>query len=162
MIERILRTDASARSLYLRAVLGAVMLPHGAQKLLGTSGGFGFSATMDYFTGTVGLPWLIAFLVIVIESVGAVALIAGFATRLAALGIAAVMIGAALTTHLDHGFFMNWFGTAQGEGFEYHLLALGLALPLVTHGGGLASVDGWLVGRFEKALSAGQRVLHAT
>lgn len=156
MIERILRTDDSARSLFLRVVLGATMLPHGAQKLLGAFGGYGYSATMDYFTGTVGLPAIIAFLVIVIESVGALSLVLGFATRLSALGIAAVMIGAAVTAHAQHGFFMNWFGNAGGEGFEYHILALGLALPLVATGGGLASIDRALIRKLDHAMGASQ------
>jgi putative oxidoreductase len=123
------------------------MLPHGAQKLLGLFGGFGFTATMQYLTGTVGLPAPIAFLVIAAESFGALALVLGLGTRLAALGVASVMVGAVITTHLANGFFMNWMGTAAGEGFEYHLLALGLALPLVVLGGGRFALDSWLAAR---------------
>ena len=39
------------------------------------------------------------------------------------------------------GFFMNWSGTQQGEGFEYHLLVLGIAIALIIKGGGTWSVD---------------------
>ncbi len=141
-METLLRTDARNTTLLVqRLVLALVILPHGAQKLLGWFGGYGFTGTMDYFTGTVGLPTLVAALVILFESVGAVLLAAGLFSRLSAAGIAAVMAGAALTTHLPHGFFMNWFGNQKGEGFEFHLLALALALPLVVLGGGRASVD---------------------
>lgn len=59
------------------------------------------------------------------------------------------MVGVALTSHLPRGFFMNWTGTQGGEGFEYHLLALALALPIVVGGGGAASVDGWLASKLE-------------
>lgn len=141
LVQRLVGTDASLSPLVLRAFLGAVMLPHGAQKLLGWFGGYGFSGTMGYFTDVVGLPWLIAFLVILIESFGALMLIAGVGTRLAALGTAAVMVGAIATAHWQHGFFMNWFGAQQGEGIEFHLLAIALAVGLVITGGGRWSVD---------------------
>jgi putative oxidoreductase len=142
---RFLSTDDSTTRLFQRLVLGAVMLPHGAQKLFGLFGGYGFTGTMGFFTGTLGMPAPIGWLVIAAESIGALALIAGLATRLTAFGVAAVMVGAVWFAHLPHGFFMNWTGAQGGEGFEYHLLALALALPLIVKGGGAASVDGWLV-----------------
>ncbi|HYQ04244.1 MAG TPA: DoxX family protein [Polyangiaceae bacterium] len=141
MLERFLKTDASKTLYVQRALLGAVMLPHGAQKLLGWFGGYGFSGTMNFFTGTMHLPHALAFLVIVSESFGSLGLLLGLGTRLAAFGAAATMVGAVLTTHLKVGFFMNWFGNQSGEGLEYHLLALALALPLVVRGGGAFSVD---------------------
>lgn len=141
LIERLTRTDDSAVRFAQRVLLAAVMFPHGAQKLFGWFGGYGYSGTMNFFTNTMGLPSLLALLVIVAESVGAVLLFAGLFSRVAALGIAAVMIGAVLTTHLDVGFFMNWSGTLQGEGYEYHLLALALALPIVLLGGGRYALD---------------------
>ena len=124
-----------------RALLGAVMLPHGAQKLLGWFGGYGFSGTMNYFTGTLHIPSPLAFLVIASEAFGSLGLLLGLGTRLAAFGAAATMIGAVLTTHLQVGFFMNWFGNQPGEGLEYHLLALALALPLLVRGGGALALD---------------------
>lgn len=144
MLQRFLTTDDSTTRLFQRLVLGAVMLPHGAQKLLGWFGGNGFTGTMAFFTGTLGMPAPVGWLVIAAETVGAMALVAGLATRLTAFGIAAVMTGAVGMSHLPHGFFMNWSGGQAGEGFEYHLLALALALPLVLGGGGAWSVDGWL------------------
>src|SRR5262249_1254565 len=136
--------DRDPTLLFQRVLLGVVMFPHGAQKLLGWFGGYGFSGTMGFFTDTMHLPAPIALLIIIAESVGAIALVVGAGTRIAALGIAAVMIGAIATTHASFGFFMNWFGAQKGEGFEYHLLALALALPLVIRGGGLFSVDSGL------------------
>jgi putative oxidoreductase len=147
-MDRFLATDEKSWALALqRAVLGLVMLPHGAQKLLGWFGGYGWDGTMGFLTGTVGLPTPIAALVILGESLGALALVLGLGTRLSALGIAAIMIGAVVTTHLGNGFFMNWGGQAAGEGFEYHLLALGLAVPLVVSGGGRYALDSVLRAR---------------
>ena len=144
---RLLATNDSTVLLAQRAVLGAVMFPHGAQKLLGWFGGHGFDATVAWFGQALGVPAPIAALVVLAESLGAIALVLGLGTRLAALGIAATMAGAVLLTHLPHGFFMNWGGTQAGEGYEYHLLALALALPLIVLGGGRLSLDGWLTRR---------------
>ena len=124
-----------------RVILGCVMLPHGAQKLFGWFGGFGFTNTMTYFTQTTGLPWIIAFLIIMGESLGSLGLIVGFFTRLSALGLICIMVGAIITVHIPNGFFMNWFGKQAGEGFEYHLLVIGMSIPLLISGGGKYSVD---------------------
>ena len=124
-----------------RVILGCVMLPHGAQKLFGWFGGFGFTNTMTYFTQTAGLPWIIAFLIIMGESLGSLGLIVGFFTRLSALGLICIMVGAIITVHIPNGFFMNWFGKQAGEGFEYHLLVIGMSIPLLISGGGKYSVD---------------------
>jgi putative oxidoreductase len=104
-------------------------------------GGFGFDATKGFLTGTIGLPTVIAFLTILSESAGALGLILGLLSRLAAFGIFSVMMGAVLTVHSHVGFFMNWDGKGGGEGFEYHLLALGLAVIVMIAGGGKASID---------------------
>jgi len=124
-----------------RVILGCVILPHGAQKLFGWFGGFGFTNTMTYFTQTAGLPWIIAFLIIMGESLGSLGLIVGFFTRLSALGLICIMVGAITTVHIPNGFFMNWFGKQAGEGFEYHLLVIGMSIPLLISGGGKYSVD---------------------
>src|SRR5687768_14709329 len=129
-METLFKTDTQNSMLTIqRALLGAVMFPHGAQKLLGWFGGYGFDGTMKFLTDTVHLPSPIALLVILAESIGALLLIVGLGTRLAALGISAVMVGAVLTSHGSVGFFMNWFGNQTGEGYEYHLLALALSVP---------------------------------
>lgn len=150
--ERLFRTDDSARQLILRLALGLVMFPHGAQKLLGWFGGFGFSGTMGYFTST-GMPALVAFLVIAGEFFGSLGLLTGLLTRVAAGGIMAVMLGAIGLVHAPNGFFMNWTGQQKGEGFEYHLLVLGIGLVLVVFGGGKYSLDGLVAQR----LSEGRR-----
>lgn len=142
MLERFLETDNDKTRFVQRIVLGGVMLPHGAQKLLGWFGGHGgFGSTMSYFTGTLHIPAVLAFLVIMSEAFGSLGLVLGLGTRLVAFGAAATMIGAVLTCHLQAGFFMNWFGTQQGEGFEYHLLAIALAMPLIVRGGGAWALD---------------------
>lgn len=133
-------TARSRSLLFQRLVLGAVVLPHGLQKVFGWFGGYGIDGTLGFFA-QLGVPAVLAWLVILSDSLGAVALIAGLGTRLAAFGTAATMLGAILLWHLPHGFFMNWSGSAAGEGFEFHLLALGLALPLVVRGGGAFSAD---------------------
>lgn len=140
-MKMLFHTDDSLSSFILRLTVGLVMFPHGAQKLLGWFGGYGFSATMDAFTGKMGMPWIIAFLVIIGESVGALALITGFMTRFTAASLAVIMVGAIAMGHWQNGFFMNWFGQQAGEGFEYHLLMIGMCVALVLSGGGKWSVD---------------------
>lgn len=135
------QTDDGWPGFILRVTLGLVMFPHGAQKLLGWFGGYGFSGTMGFFTEKMGMPWSIAFLVIVAESFGSLALLAGFLTRFTAASLAVIMVGAILMVHLPQGFFMNWSGQQQGEGFEYHLLVIGIAAALLVTGGGRWSVD---------------------
>jgi len=137
----LLDTDDRWAGFLLRVTLGFVMLPHGAQKLLGVFGGHGLSATLGFFTGTLNIPWLLALVVILLESFGSASLILGFLTRPIAFGLASIMVGAVAFVHWQHGFFMNWVGEQQGEGFEYHLLAFGIALTLMATGGGRYSVD---------------------
>ncbi len=134
-------TDDSTTHLILRVILGGVFFFHGGQKLLGWFGGHGFDATMGFFTEKMGIPALIAFLVIIGESFGALGLITGFLTRLSAAGVACIMLGAIALVHWNNGVFMNWSGQQAGEGFEYHLLALAIAIPLIFYGGGKFSVD---------------------
>ncbi len=136
----LLHTDDDFSLFIARIFLGIVILPHGLQKLLGMFGGAGFSGTVDFFVGS-GIPAAVAILIIIAESFGAIALIIGFLSRLAALGLAIIMLGAIFMVHLQHGFFMNWFGNQAGEGFEYHLLALGLSLVVLIKGGGKWSID---------------------
>ncbi len=140
-MQQLLATKNSSAITLVRVVLGIVIFAHGAQKLLGWFGGYGYSGTMGFFTGTIGLPYIIAFLVIIIEFFGAIALITGTLSRVAALGISAVMVGAVVTTHLQHGFFMNFGGQQAGEGFEYHLLVLAMAGAIMLAGGGAYSID---------------------
>ncbi len=142
LTRRLLSTDTSNTCLLMqRVVLGAVMFPHGAQKMLGWYGGYGFGGTMGFFTDTMHLPAPLAFLVIVGEFFGACLLVLGLGTRIAAFGISAIMLGAILTSHAQFGFFMNWFGVQQGEGYEFHLLVLALSIPAMLWGGGSLALD---------------------
>lgn len=135
------QTDDSWAGLILRLTLGLVMFPHGAQKLLGWYGGVGFDGTLGFFTEKMGIPWLIAFLIIMGESFGSLGLLVGFLTRFSAASIGVIMLGAITLVHLPNGFFMNWFGKQAGEGYEYHLLVLGIAIALTVIGAGRWSVD---------------------
>jgi putative oxidoreductase len=143
MLGWLLQTDDSVVELILRLTLAVVIFPHGAQKVLGWFGGDGFKNTMQFFTSS-GIPMGFALLAMVAEFLGPLGLAVGLLTRIAAFGIACVMLVAIVTVHWQHGFFMNWFGTQQGEGFEYHLLVLGIALALMIMGAGAWSVDGAL------------------
>jgi putative oxidoreductase len=137
----ILKTTNSFLPTLARLTLGIVMFPHGAQKVLGWFGGYGFSGTMGFFTGQMHIPAVFAFLAIVAEFAGSLGLITGFLSRVAAFGIAANMLVAVVMVHGANGFFMNWFGNQKGEGFEYHVLAIGLALIVMIWGSGKVSVD---------------------
>jgi len=141
MLKRLMWTDDNVVGLILRLVLGIVFFPHGAQKMLGWFGGGGFAGTMAGMT-KMGLPAAIVFLVILFEFFGSLSLILGFLGRLGAIGIGIVMLGAVFTVHLKNGFFMNWSMQAgKGEGFEYHLLVLGIVLAILVTGSGRWSID---------------------
>lgn len=148
-MSRLLATNSNSwAALIIRITLGIVVFPHGAQKLLGWFGGFGFEGTMGFLTGSVHLPWILALLVVLIEFFGALFLVLGFITRLAALGMLANFIGIVYTSHWHNGFFMNWANTAGvGQGYEYHLLVIGMSLALLIAGGGKASIDSLLLNK---------------
>ena len=125
-------------------VLGAVFLAHGSQKMLGWFGGDGFSATMGFFTKVMHIPAPFALLAICAEFFGGLGLIVGLLARVASIGVAADMAVAIVTVHYQFGFFMNWFGKQKGEGFEYHLLAIAMAVLVMIRGAGAFSLDRWL------------------
>lgn len=141
MFNHIFYTSDDLTLTLLRLALGVVFFAHGSQKTLGWFGGYGFKATMSALTSQIGIPAPLAVLVIAAEFFGGLGLIVGLLGRVAALGVLCVMIGAILMTHLRHGFFMNWYGNQQGEGVEYHLLAIALALAIVIEGSGAFSLD---------------------
>lgn len=134
-------TDNDWAGLVLRLTVGLILFPHGAQKLLGWFGGPGISGIMEWLTQVVKLPWIVAAAVVLIEFAGALAIIAGVGTRFWAVAVIGLMVGIVLTSHLQNGFFMNWEGSKSGEGYEYHLLVIGLSLGLLILGGGRYSVD---------------------
>ena len=152
MANRFLATDDSLAGLIARLTLGIMIFPHGAQKALGWFGGGGFNGTLDFFQQTFGIPAMLTVLVIIAEFFGGIGLIVGFLTRVWAIAVAGVMVGAVLIAgHLQNGFFMNWMGNQQGEGFEFHLLAVGLALVIMRLGGGRWSIDRALATRRSSA-----------
>jgi putative oxidoreductase len=141
MLRKLISTDNDSATAILRFVLGVIFFAHGAQKMLGWFGGYGFSGTMGFFTDVMHIPVLFAFLAITAEFFGGLGLILGFLTRIAALGIFANMVVAIAMVHFRFGFFMNWTGAQKGEGFEYHLLVLAITAFLMIRGAGAVSID---------------------
>jgi len=147
MTRKLFATDNDFATAIVRLVLGIVFFAHGAQKMLGWFGGYGFHGTMGFFTQAMHIPAPFSFLAIAAEFFGGLGLIFGFLPRIAAFGIFANMLVAIVMVHHSFGLFMNWTGTQKGEGFEYHLLAIAISVMLMIRGAGAASIDGLLVAR---------------
>jgi putative oxidoreductase len=145
------KTNNNLSPLFLRLFLAIVIFPHGAQKLVGWFGGYGWQGTMNYFTETVGLPPIIGVAVILIEFFGPLAILLVFATGFCIFVMGAVMTGVILTNFTGY-FFMNWFGNQKTEGMEFFLLAIGISLSLVVSGAGRFSIDSWLGKKSTQAL----------
>jgi putative oxidoreductase len=141
MWKKLINTDNDVATLVIRVMLGLVFFPHGMQKLLGWFGGYGFTGSMAFFTDTLHIPVIFAFLAIMAEGLGSLGLITGLLTRVAAFGVGVNMVVAVYMLHWQHGFFMNWFGNQKGEGFEFHLLVIAMAVALIIKGGGALSID---------------------
>jgi putative oxidoreductase len=141
MLRKLIQTNNRAEPAILRLVLGAIFFAHGAQKMLGWWGGYGFSGTMGMFTHAMGIPAVFAFLAIAAEFLGGIGLILGLLGRVAAFGIACNMLVAIVKVHSANGLFMNWAGNQKGEGFEYHLLVLAMTAAIMIAGSGALSVD---------------------
>ncbi len=146
-MKKLLATPNDGVLTLMRLVLGIVFFLHGSQKMLGWFGGFGFTGTMHFFTGLLHIPAPFAVLAICAEFFGGLGLIVGLLARVAAFGISVNMVVAIWMVHLANGPFMNWYGTQKGEGYEYHLLALALAIPIMIRGAGAFSVDGALAAK---------------
>jgi putative oxidoreductase len=114
--------------------------------MLGWFGGYGFHGSMGFFTQQLGIPAPLAFLAICAEFFGGLGLLVGLLSRVAALGIIVNMLVAIATVHHVNGFFMNWTGQQKGEGFEFHLLAIALAIVVVIKGSGAVSIDRAMAG----------------
>src|SRR5580765_1203669 len=106
MKQKIFQTSNDWTGLIIRLTIGLILFPHGAQKMLGLFGGFGFAGTMSFFTDTMHFPWLVGFSVIVIEFFGSLSLIAGFASRIWSSLVLVLMFGIIFTSHIYNGFFM--------------------------------------------------------
>ena len=143
------KTNGQQAGLVARIALAIVMLPHGCQLLFGWFGGFGFTGSMTYFTQVEGLPWIVGLMVILLQSVGPVLLLLGIMGRFLAFAMTMLFFGMVATSHWQHGFFMNWMGNQQGEGFEFHVLAIGLSLATLVNGSGAYSIDAVLTKRLQ-------------
>jgi putative oxidoreductase len=143
LIKKITLTENRISPLILRITLALVLWPHGAQLLAGLFGGYGYTGSMAYLQST-GLPYIIAFLVIFLLFFGTLFILLGLFTRAFAAVFILMFIGMIVTVHQPNGFFMNWAGNQKGEGFEYHLLMIGIAIALIVTGGGKLSVDAYI------------------
>jgi putative oxidoreductase len=141
MFRKLINTTDDFAMTVLRLFLGVVFFAHGAQKTLGWFGGYGFSATMGFFTHQMGIPAPLAALAIAAEFLGGIGLLLGFLGRIAAFGIACNMVIAIVMVHQHFGFFANWTGQQKGEGIEYHIMAIAIALAIMIKGSGALSVD---------------------
>jgi len=141
MFRKLISTSDDYAVTIARLVLGVVFFAHGAQKMLGWFGGYGFHGTMGFFTQMMHIPAPLAFLAICAEFFGGLGLIVGLLGRVAACGIMMNMLVAIFTVHIHYGFFANWYGQQKGEGIEYHLLAIALALVVMIKGSGALSID---------------------
>ena len=145
MFRKLIATYPTWVTLPIRLALGAVMIAHGSQKVLGTFNGPGFNTFIGGNTpfGFMRPTWLWLAAAALSELVGGLFIAFGFLTRVGAFFIACVMLTAVVGVHWSGGFFAN------NRGFEFPLSLLGMALALLIAGGGQASVD--------KALSGGRR-----
>lgn len=131
----LLQTPPDPLLTWLRLALGFIMLPHGAQKLLGWFGGSGYSGTVGFFESQLGLPPVVTLLVILTESVGALLLILGLGGRFAAAALMGNMLGAILLVNLQNGFFWT------EQGYEFPLMIILIAAVTLVRGSGAWSVD---------------------
>ncbi len=138
----LLRTEPNITPLLIRFALGLDMFVHGSMKLTGWFGGGGIPATMKYFDG-LHVPHLFAWLAIIAEFFGGIGLMLGLLTRVAAFGVGVTMVVAIWLRHLPYGYLMNWHGALPygTEGYEYHTLAIAMAVGLLLEGAGVWSVD---------------------
>lgn len=144
-INRLLNTDENNYSLlFLRIVAAIAIFPHGAQKLLGWFGGAGLQATLNSFSAYLGIPSYLAILAVLAESLGALLLVLGLFSRVSAFGLAVTMVVAVFSAHIHNGFFMNWSGTAKGEGFEYHFIYFAIVMVIAVKGAGAFAMDSLL------------------
>ncbi len=145
MFRRIIATSATWFTVPIRLALAAVMIGHGAQKVLGTFNGPGFNTYIGGTTpfGFMRPAWLWLAAAAFSEFVGGILVLLGLLTRVGAFFIACVMLTAIVGVHWPGGFF------AANRGYEYPLSLLAMAVALLIAGGGQASVD--------RALSGGRR-----
>jgi putative oxidoreductase len=139
---------------FLRIALGAIFFAHGAQKLFGIWGGYGWEGTLRYFESQLQIPPALGGVVILLELLGGLALIFGALTRIASILLAIEMVVATSLVHFPHGFFLNWGNEpGRGHGIEFNLALIGGLLMLAIEGPGSFSFDGWLVSSARKRVA---------
>jgi putative oxidoreductase len=149
MFRRILATVPSWSTIPIRLALGAVMLAHGSQKVLGIFGGPGFKAFISVDTPFPFMrpPWLWLAAAALSEFLGGILVILGLCTRVAAFVIACTMATAVFGV-----LWPNFF--SSNKGFEFPMVLLAMALSLLISGGGAASVDLMFSGRRRRLFRA--------
>lgn len=119
----------------LRLILGAVMLAHGINHIIG---GGKIAGTGRWFESLGMKPGpLHAWLASLTEVGAGIMLVLGLLTPLACAGVLGVMLVALITNHWKNGFFIF----RPGEGYEYVLTLTVVALCLSMLGAGEWSVD---------------------
>jgi putative oxidoreductase len=136
-VKKLLRSSSDKSLALMRLVLGIIFYGNGAQKMLGWYGGYGWHGTMQMFTTHLHIPAFFAACAILAEFFGGIFLLAGFFSRFAALAIAIDMMVAILKVHFHNGLL----GGPGGEGFQFPLALLALAILIITRGGGAMSID---------------------
>jgi putative oxidoreductase len=141
MFQKLMNTSDDFVVTLLRLALGVVFFAHGAQKVLGWFGGFGFQASLGFFTQQMHIPAVLAVLAMAAELLGGIGLLIGFLGRVAAFGIACNMAVAVALVHRHFGLFANWLGNQKGEGYEFHIFVIAICLAIMIKGSGALSID---------------------
>lgn len=136
----IIQTDPSFSFLVLRLGLAITFFAHGSQQLLGWFGGRGAKETLSNWKHRYGIPVPIGMVGIFWEFFGSLAVLVGFLTRPAALGLVIFMAVAIQKAHWQHGFFLAR-RQGEGNGIEFCLALFLMALALLIGGGGAMSID---------------------
>ena len=151
MIQKLLQTDADYAYSFLRIIAGIIIFPYGMQKLFGWfndfGGGVGIRETLMKMSKRK-IPKVVAWLIIIGQSLGSIALIIGFLGRIAA-GANFIIFTGALLVHAPDGWIMNWSGKKKGEGIEYFVMLLSILAVIIIKGSGPFSIDHWLLSRMK-------------
>jgi putative oxidoreductase len=133
MFATLLATQNTFSLTVLRIAVGLSMLPSGFDKISK------FSDQLTEFE-KLGIPSWLGALAVIAESFGAIGLILGCLTRIAAIGVGCTMVGAIYWVHFANG--LNW-----KDGYAPHLVVIAACVVLFMGGGGALSVDRWLANR---------------
>ena len=112
----------------LRIALGIMYLTHSILLKLLT---FGWAGTAGFFV-SLGLPAWLAYLTIAAEAVGGTLLVLGWHTRVVALALIPILLGAIILVHAPNG----WAFSAKGGGWEYPAFLIVASVVLALLGDG--------------------------